>query len=305
MKISLSLLFLLLASFALAKDKPPYEVGVFLSSQRVDDGTYSSASCGSLGCNGSAYSAAHNAHLVRTQDGMYEIEAPVSVGGTLLLGIASNGFSPTVHKAWFMDNLHEGDKVLFSPVCKKHNRCTIRLPNPDKPNKEILTLGFFFPAIAKTNTTVLCGTGKLTADVEAQVCRPENTPPTPAALSPIPPAEQTPTSAEGSYESVGLTESMTPSPGNLAALGLVIEDDSGLDFPMITEVVYRGAGYRGGLQVGFLIVGVNGETTHSVQEVNEAIAALPPRTKTITVGYNFPSNLGYMPNQVSVWLDSK
>jgi hypothetical protein len=236
---------------------------------------------------------------------MYEIEAPVSVGGTLLLGIASNGFSPTVHKAWFMDNLHEGDKVLFSPVCKKHNRCTIRLPNPDKPNKEILTLGFFFPAIAKTNTTVLCGTGKLTADVEAQVCRPENTPPTPAALSPIPPAEQTPTSAEGSYESVGLTESMTPSPGNLAALGLVIEDDSGLDFPMITEVVYRGAGYRGGLQVGFLIVGVNGETTHSVQEVNEAIAALPPRTKTITVGYNFPSNLGYMPNQVSVWLDSK
>src|ERR1035441_10974726 len=174
-------LFLLLASCAIARNKPPYEVGTFMSSQQVSDGSYSTASCGSFGCNGSAYNAAHNVHLVSTPDGIFSIEAPISVAGSLLLGIARNGNAPIVHKAWFMDDLHEGDKVLFSSQCGKHGRCSIRLPDPDNPKKEIATLGFFFPAIAKTNTTVLCGTGKLTPSVEAQVCSQEEAPLTSAA----------------------------------------------------------------------------------------------------------------------------
>jgi hypothetical protein len=148
-----------------------------MSSERVSDGSYSSASCSSFGCNGSAYNASHNVHYVRTANGIFSIEAPVSVGGTILLGMVSNGVSPTLHKQWFMDNLHEGDKILFGAQCGKHNRCTIRLPNPDKPTKEVITQGFFFPAVAPTNTTVLCGKGKLTADVEAQMCNQGGAPP--------------------------------------------------------------------------------------------------------------------------------
>ena len=100
---------------------------------------------------------------------MYAIESPVSVGGGILLGMLT-GSAPTVHKQWFMDNLHEGDKVLFNVKCDNHNRCTFILPNPDDPNKEYKTAGTFYPKVSKTNTSVLCGTGKLTADVEAQVC---------------------------------------------------------------------------------------------------------------------------------------
>jgi hypothetical protein len=181
MKVMPFVVFLLLASFAVAREKPPYEMGTFLSSRQVSDGTYSTASCGRFGCNGSAYNAAHNVHLVSTPDGIFSIEAPISVAGSLLLGIARNGNAPIVHKAWFMDDLHEGDKVLFSSQCGKHGRCSIRLPDPDNPKKEIATLGFFFPAIAKTNTTVLCGTGKLTPSVEAQVCSQEEAPLTSAA----------------------------------------------------------------------------------------------------------------------------
>jgi hypothetical protein len=198
-------LFLLLAAFALAREKPPYEVGRFMSSQQVSDGTYSTASCGSFGCNGSAYNAAHNVHLVSTPDGVFSIEAPVSVAGTILLGMVSNGVSPTLHKAWFMDDLHEGDKVLFSAQCGKHGRCTIRLP--DKPNKEIRTLGFFFPTIAKTNTTVLCGTGRLTSDVEAQVCAQGNSLPSPAAASPVSPVAQKTVSVASSMAPLNLHES--------------------------------------------------------------------------------------------------
>ena len=39
-----------------------------------------------------------------------------------------------------------------------------------------MTDGRFEPAVAKTNTNALCGTGKLTADVEAQVCTPQAAP---------------------------------------------------------------------------------------------------------------------------------
>jgi hypothetical protein len=192
MKVMPFVVFLLLAPFAVAKHELPYEVGTFISSRQVSDGTYSTASCGRFGCNGSAYNAAHNVHLVSTPDGIFSIEAPISVAGSLLLGIASNGNAPIVHKAWFMDNLHEGDKVLFSAQCGKHGRCTIRLPDPDNPKKKIVTLGFFFPAIAKTNTTVLCGTGKLTAAVEAQVCTRETA--SPAAPNIAPPDAQKPVS---------------------------------------------------------------------------------------------------------------
>jgi hypothetical protein len=211
-------LFFLLASFAIARDKPPYEVGMFMSSEQVSDGSYSTASCGSFGCNGSAYNAAHNVHLVRTDNGIFSIEAPVSVAGTLLLGMVNNGNAPTVHKAWFMDDLHEGDKVLFSAACNKHNRCTIRLPNPEKPTKEITTLGFFYPAIAKTNTTILCGTGKLTVDVEAQVCAQRNSSPPPDVPSPVPSEERGAVSAASAQELLVASETSDPaSPPTLGA----------------------------------------------------------------------------------------
>jgi hypothetical protein len=165
----LGLLILAFVVFAQAKEKDHsavYMVGTFTGTGQVSDGSYSNCSGG--GC--SAYSAAHNIHTVITENGAYTIEAPMSVGGTVLVGIMSSGNSPTVHKAWFMDNLHEGDKVLFAAKCDmKHSqhRCAFWLPNPDKPGKEFLALGGFAPAVAKTNTTSLCGMGKLSVNVEA------------------------------------------------------------------------------------------------------------------------------------------
>jgi hypothetical protein len=168
-------LIVLTACTAFAKDhSSAYQVGIFRASEAVSDGTYSSASCGTLGCSGSAYSASHNVHYVQTQEGTYTIEAPVSVGGSMLLAMATpGGNSPTVHKAWFMDQLSDGVQVLFAVGCNKHNHCTFWLPNPDKVGKEIETQGWFQPLVARSNTTSLCGTGKLTPEVERQVCQQE------------------------------------------------------------------------------------------------------------------------------------
>ncbi len=174
---------LLAASFCFAKDKPAYEVGTFLSTTQQSDGVFSSASCGRYSCSGSAYSAAHNVHTLSTPEGAYMLEAPTSVVGTIILGSLTGGNAPTIHKAWFMDNLHEGDKVLFSASCNRRNNCTFRLPNPDRPDKEIVTVGYFAPATAKTNAAVLCGTGKLSLAVEAQVCSVQ--PATAASTAPV------------------------------------------------------------------------------------------------------------------------
>jgi hypothetical protein len=175
---------ILAASFSQAKDhSAEYKVGTFMGTGQVSDGSY--ASCSGGGC--AAYSAAHNIHSVSTEDGVYAIEAPTSVAGTVLVGMTTSAPTPTIHKAWFMDNLHDGDKVLFAAKCdmKHTHRCEFWLPDPNKPGKEISTMGGFSPAVAQTNTTSLCGMGKLSASVEAQVCgkaEPQ------AAVAPVAPA---------------------------------------------------------------------------------------------------------------------
>ena len=107
-----------------------------------------------------------------TDSGAYAIEAPTQAAATFFQGIFVSPSLPDVHIQWFMDDLHTGDKVLFAAKCDKHNNCLFWLPKPDQPGKEYHTNGWFRPRIAPTNTTQLCGTGKLSAAIEAQVCKP-------------------------------------------------------------------------------------------------------------------------------------
>lgn len=148
-------------------DKKAYDIGVFRTSISVSDGVYGSYSGG----YSDAYTAGHNVHIIQVPDGVYFISAPTNVGISILASVATNGHAPTIHKQWFMDDLHDGDNVLFSAKCNKHWNCSIQLPNPDNPNKIISTVGRFKPNVAQTNTsTSLCGTGKLTPAAEAQLC---------------------------------------------------------------------------------------------------------------------------------------
>ncbi len=169
-----TLLIIIVTTCAFAKDAPVYEVGIFMATEQVSDSSVSTSDCGAFGCSTSTKNRSHNVHRLNTPEGIYTIEAPVNVSGSTMRNLMAGGTDLDVHKAWFMDNLHEGDKVLFSVEWNKrdknHLHPTFRLPDPDHPGKEITTGGSFAPAVAKTNTGALCGTGKLTAAVEAQVC---------------------------------------------------------------------------------------------------------------------------------------
>ncbi len=87
-------------------------------------------------------------------------------------------------------------------------------------------------------------------------------------------------------------------PENLPALGIVIDTNPANLYAKITGVVQGGAGDHAGLRVGYLITTVNRVSTHTVRDVIEALAALPPKSTTLTLGYVFPSNLGFMPKRL-------
>ena len=133
-------------------------------------------------------------HLLHTEAGDYRVEAPVNKGLSFLSAMASNAYNPpvTVHNKWFMDGVQPGTKVLFAAECakpsKKHPNgtvsCTFWFPDPDSTDHEYQTAGDFTPFVTNDGSNVqkaantLCGTGKLSPAVEAQVC------PTPAAPAP-------------------------------------------------------------------------------------------------------------------------
>jgi len=143
-------------------------------------------------------------HLLHTDAGDFRVEAPINKGLSILSAMGSNAYHPAVtyHNKWFMDNVQPGTKVLFASECagprKKHPneavRCTFWFPDPDSTDHEYETLGDFTPLAAgdgsnlqKTANT-LCGTGKLNAAVEAQVCPA----PAPAPIAPPPPLVDAP-----------------------------------------------------------------------------------------------------------------
>jgi len=180
MKAILIVLVLALIGSAFAKDhdhSAEYKVGTLQSTEQIDTGTFTSCDHGCM-----SQSTGHNVHYVVNDDGAYVINAPTSAGLSFLQGMLVSPNLPDVHIQWFLDDLNVGDKVLFAAECDKHNNCHFWLPKPDQLGKEYHTTGLFRPRIAKTNTNQLCGTGKLTPAIEAQVC---NQPPVSPAPAPV------------------------------------------------------------------------------------------------------------------------
>ena len=136
-------------------------------------------------------------HLLHTDAGDYRVEAPVNKGLTVLsaLGSSASRRANTFHNKWFLDNVQPGSRVLFASECarpnKKHPndavRCEFYFPDPDSTDHEYATIGDFTPFMSGdgSNTVktagVLCDTGKLKPDVEAELCSPQQKNTAPAA----------------------------------------------------------------------------------------------------------------------------
>lgn len=104
---------------------------------------------------------------------------------------------------------------------------------------------------------------------------------------------------------VKLLRSRPSGPENLVALGISIDTNSSDFRAKITSVVQGGPGEKANLRVGYLITAVNRIPTHNVREVSDAIAAISPDSASVTLGYLFPSNLGFMPTETRVVLKAQ
>jgi hypothetical protein len=134
-------------------------------------------------------------HLLYTDQGDFRVEAPVNKGLSIVSALGtglSNANRPawaqqsatTFHNRWFLDNVQPGTKVLFASTCsspsKRHPnetvRCEFWFPDPDSNDHEYQTSGDFTAYVAdggsnlQKTANVLCGTGKLKPETEAQVC---------------------------------------------------------------------------------------------------------------------------------------
>ena len=99
---------------------------------------------------------------------------------------------------------------------------------------------------------------------------------------------------------VVLQQTRPTGPENLTILGIVIDTDSKTFFAKVSNVVRGGPADLAGVHVGYLITSINGVETHNVREVSDAIATVPRDAAMIRLGYSFPSNIGWMPKEVSV-----
>jgi hypothetical protein len=174
------LVSMLFAVAVFAKDKkykepppppPPHgdtlQVGIFVQASPVDEGAVTQK-----GYYGQSVTTARGylQDIVDTPEGRWVFEEPTNSLGAWAQAMGS---AEDAHNSWFVDDLHPGDKVLFRALlCNKRNQCTIRVPKPNKPDKDYVTSGTFHweGEQAQSNIQALCGKGKLAPEVEAQVC---------------------------------------------------------------------------------------------------------------------------------------
>jgi hypothetical protein len=292
--LAVTALFLLTSVRAYAKDhSSEYEVGVFSATGQLSDGSF--AVCHGGMC--STHFAGHNIHYVRTPRGMYGVEAPIAKGTAFANAMLTGGLAPVAHQEWFMDQLHEGDKVLLAVKCNKHNDCTFWIPNPDHVGKEYSTFGFFRPDVAKTNTQTLCGTGKLSPAVEAQVCGQNDfsTPPmvpassaTPASTPSLVTAAPSPASpaSTGTPHTIAASQEFTD-PQHATDLQTAAADPQAIDQLVQAGEASRGAvftvpfgaevyidGKRVGVTPYAFVLMRNGEIPHTITVVKDGYAKI-------------------------------
>ncbi len=166
------------------KHASQYQVAILDQNLRVATGR--DVTLGNNTTDAKLGSGGQGIHLLHTDAGDYRVEAPINNGATILSAMGSNAYNParTYHNKWFLDNVQSGTKVLFASKCDKPNKkhpydavvCLFWFPDPDSTTHEYLTIGDFTPYTAgdgsntqKTANT-LCGKGKLSPAVEAQIC---------------------------------------------------------------------------------------------------------------------------------------
>lgn len=190
-KLRLTLAIMILTACALfAKDKLPYtyELGTYITSTAVDDGTVTdsfncgSRSLGSTTCYGGMRFNQVSVYRIQVANGIWIVETDRQVGDESLRRLGVTPMHLTSEKQNPLDLLRNGDKVLFRVEDQRNGllggrKNAVYIPFANNPNKEEKYIGNFSPTIAPVKlepqsdiVRAMCDAHKLTLEQEKQLC---------------------------------------------------------------------------------------------------------------------------------------
>lgn len=181
-------LVLALSTVAFAKDHSgEYQAGTYLTSNVASDGTITdnfncgSATLGSTVCSGGAHANGVVVYQIQVADGIWNLETMRQATDSMQRRVFNS--EPVHFKAEKnnpLDLLKNGDKVLFRAESHRKLNGTehdIFIPFAADPNKEAKFVGWFTPAIVKSqpqppsdNVKAMCDAHKLSPALEKQLC---------------------------------------------------------------------------------------------------------------------------------------
>jgi hypothetical protein len=184
---------------AFAKDhSAEYQMGTYLSSTAVEDGTTTNTLHGDGTTTAGAVFANQIAiYKIRVADGIWSLNTYTQNKDSMIREMGMTPMHFKSEKSNPLDVLRSGDRVLFR--MEKHRllngvETSIYIPFADNPEKEFRFIGYFAstapaapqPAKATDNVSAMCAAHKLSAELEAQYC---GSPAAPAENAAAPAAE--------------------------------------------------------------------------------------------------------------------
>lgn len=183
-------------AYAKKDNSAAYQMGTFVSSSVVADGTISNTLHGDgTTIAGNIYSNQIAVYTIKVADGHWDLNTYTQNKDSMIrrMGMTPMHFKPEKNNP--LDVLKGGERVLFR--IEKHRllngvEISIYIPYADNPDKEFHFIGYFYPDAlpsqpqkATDNVKAMCDAHKLSPELEKQYCVEQ-----PPAVAPAP---ETPT----------------------------------------------------------------------------------------------------------------
>lgn len=193
----------LLAELGPAEDKRNYQLGTFVSTHSVADGTITSTIHGDgTTVAGDVYENRVTVYTVKVADGLWKLETDRQAGDAMIRGMGMTPRHFKSEKPNPLDFLKDGERVLFRVEQHKKiggTETDVFIPYADKPDKESKFIGTFIsntPPVSTAqkptdNVKAMCDAHKLSPEQEKQFCNAPVQEPA-AAPNTVTPAVDTP-----------------------------------------------------------------------------------------------------------------
>lgn len=182
LNVLLSSILIGVPAFAKKDKSNDYQIGTFISSMAVSDGTITSTLHGDgTTVAGGVFANRVGVYMIRVPDGTWYVETMRQALDSKMRGLGSTPQHLKSEKANPLDSLNTGDKVLFRLETHKKMiggpETDMYIPFATDPSKEVEFVTRFVPNMAHVepskqtdNVKAMCESGRLSAELQKLYC---------------------------------------------------------------------------------------------------------------------------------------